>query len=359
MSTLLNKIHFFDQYNTKIFGSGYNFHEFSKLTMILFLICVFSLPVNNAIAEQKTVIIPFGAYNPELNTPAEVWYDPPAITIKIGDSITWQNDDKEGHTVTSGQGSGRFGWMGDDFGSPDGLFDSGRFMPGESWTLTFEQEGMYQYFCTIHPWMEGTVIVEPTIPNYPHDAFGNRIEQFPVIEYTPDGLIELDLTWEPNVIKTFEKVVFIYQTYDPTTNSNLDKMEYDIIITQNGNEIFRDSGITQVGGDYRNFIFEKAGPIEIKFENIASGGSSGIESAARVSPSDPSLRTVQFSTMVYNNPEKTQTTEVVVQPRQTLQFYYEIAVAIILIPAGLFIYVLWKMKTGGNKDSPTKKATPV
>jgi plastocyanin len=66
------------------------------------------------------------AFNPELNTPAEVWYEPPVISIIEGDSITWYNDDREGHTVTSGEGSGRFGWMNDNFGTPDGGFDSDR-----------------------------------------------------------------------------------------------------------------------------------------------------------------------------------------------------------------------------------------
>jgi len=78
-----------------------------------------------AYAEEYIIDIPFGAYNPELNTPAEVWYDPPQISVTVGDVITWYNDDREGHTVTSGEGSGRFGWMGDrDFGKPNGIFDS-------------------------------------------------------------------------------------------------------------------------------------------------------------------------------------------------------------------------------------------
>ena len=74
--------------------------------------------------EVITIDIPFGAYNPELNTPAEVWYDPPRISVLVGDTITWYNDDREGHTVTSGKGSGRYGWMSDNFGTPDDYFNS-------------------------------------------------------------------------------------------------------------------------------------------------------------------------------------------------------------------------------------------
>jgi len=330
------------------------------LFIILFLVFFLSVSEIEVHAEQKTVVIPFGAYNPELNTPAEVWFDPSTISIKVGDTVSWINDDREGHTVTSGQGSGRFGWMSDNYGQADGFFDSGRFLPGDSWSYVFQEKGAFRYFCTIHPWMEGFVIVDPPIPNYPHDAKGNKIEKFPVIEYTDDGLIELDMTWEPNVIKTFEKVVLIYHTYDPVTNSNLDKMSYDIIITQNGREIFRDSGVTQVGGDYRNVLFEESGPIKIKFENIVSWGTSGIESGARVQPLHLSQRTVQFTAIVYENPEQTSFTDDIVQPTQTLQLYYEIAVAIILIPAALFILILWYMKSGKSTGLPQgQKTTPV
>ena len=313
-----------------------------KILLILFALVL--IPLYQAFADEYEIVIPFGAYNPELNTPAEVWYDPPTIIVSVGDVVTWFNDDREGHTVTSGQGSGRFGWMGDDYGQPDGIFHSDRFLPGDYWSYTFEEKGTFRYFCTIHPWMEGVVLVETPIPDYPHDALGNRIEKFPVVEYTTDGVVEMDMTWEPNVIKTNEKVVLVYQTYDPATNSNLDKMSYDIIVMQNGKEVFSDEGITQVGGDYRNVVFKEPGPVEIRFENIVSWGTSGIESGARVQPSHPSLRSLQFTTMVYENLEQTAFTDDIVQPKQTFQFYYEIAVALILIPAVIFIFVLIWMK---------------
>ena len=218
-------------------------------------------------AEEYVIDIPFGAYNPELNTPAEVWYDPPQISILVGDTITWYNDDREGHTVTSGKGSGRYGWMSDNFGTSDDYFNSGRFMPGESWSYTFEESGTFQYFCTIHPWMEGVIVVEKLIPDFPHDATGTKVE-FPLLQYTPDLSVEVNLSWDPPIIKTHEKIQFVYQFYDPQTNSNLANMKYDFIIFQNGKEIFRDEGLSQIGGDYRNFIFSDSGSIIIRIEGI-------------------------------------------------------------------------------------------
>lgn len=314
------------------------------LTIMIALIGLLPIIGPNIYAEEFIASIPFGAFDPTFETPVDNWYEPPVISIQDGDIVTWVNNDREGHTITSGKGSGRFGWMGGDkFGEPDGYFDSGRILPGESWSHTFSEEGLFDYFCVIHPWMEGVVFVGKSIPTYPHDAEGNKIEQFPVISYTADDLIELDMTWEPNVIMTHDNVSFIFQTYDPMTNSNLDKMRYDFIVIQNGVELFRDTGLTGIGGDYRNFIFDKPGSIEIRFENIESGGTSGIESAARLPAQDLSLRTIVFTTMVYDNPEKEMHHGIVVQPAKRVELQYELLAAIIAIPGGLVISLILYM----------------
>ena len=329
----------------------------SKFEIYIFAIFVIVLFAGNATysyAEEITIRIPFGAFNPELNTPAEVWYDPPIISVNIGDTITWINNDREGHTVTSGKSSGRFGWMNEDFGTPDGLFDSGRFMPEESWSYTFEKSGSFSYYCTIHPWMEGMVTVKESIPDYPHDSFGNEIEKFPVIQDTPDQMIEVDLTWEPSVIKTHEDVKFIYQFYNSATNTNLAKMRYDFVLIQNGKEIYRDAGLTQIGGDYRNFAFDNSGPVIIRFEGITSTGGTPGEKSVSVT-TNKAVRTAEFSTIVYDNPEKIAHEQMQVKPAQRLEFYYELMVVIILVPATLFVAALFWMKKK-SKNIPTSSS---
>ena len=298
--------------------------------------------ISPAFAEDYIIDIPYGAFNPELNTPAEVWYSPPVISITVGDTVTWYNDDKEGHTVTSGEGSGRFGWMSDNFGTPDDYFDSDRFMPGDSWSFTFEESGTFSYFCTIHPWMEGVVIVEKEIPDYPHDATGQKLE-FPLLQYTPDRQIEVNLSWDPPVIKTHEKIQFVYQFYDPQTNSNLAKMKYDFVIYQNGKEVFRDEGLNQIGGDYRNFVFDESGSIIVRIEGIQSGSILSEESVTvSGTVEDKAQRSVDFTAVVYDNPEKTTHEAYHIKPAQRLTFYYELAMAIILIPAAMFVgIIIW------------------
>ncbi len=320
--------------------------------MKYFLLSLFlilgSIPL--VFAEEYIIDIPFGAYNPELNTPAEVWYDPPLINVILGDSITWYNDDREAHTVTSGDGPGRFGWMDNkDFGTSDGIFDSDIFMPGESWSYQFEEPGRFSYFCIIHPWMDGMVVVEEPIPDYPHDATGKEI-QFPILRYTPDRSIEVDLSWDPPVIKTHEKIQFVYQFYDPQTNSNLAEMKYNFVIFQNGQEIFRDKGQSQIGGDYRNFVFTNSGSIIIRIEGIQTSSILAEESVTVFGDvQNNEQRSVDFTTAVYDNPQKTSHETYHVKPAQRLT-NYELMIFIILIPAVMFIVALLWLKKKPDKS---------
>ncbi|MCV0430805.1 plastocyanin/azurin family copper-binding protein [Nitrosopumilus sp.] len=323
------------------------------------LIFVFLTSSSFVYADEYIIDIPLGAYNPELNTVAEVWYDPPQIFVTVDDTITWYNDDKEGHTVTSGEGSGRFGWMSDNFGKSNGIFDSGRFMPGDSWSYKFEESGTFSYYCTIHPWMEGIVVVEKEIPDFPHDATGKKLE-FPLLQYTPDRRIEVNLTWDPPVIKTHEKVQFVYQFYDPQTNSNLAEMKYNFVIFQNGQEIFRDEGLSQIGGDYRNFVFSESGSVIIRIEGIESP-SIFAEESVTVSGNVQSKeqRSVDFTAAVYDNPEKSSHETYHTKPAQRLTTYYELMLIIILIPGVMFLVALFWLKQKPKIKDDTQGAVKI
>jgi len=338
------------------------FFGFSILTFLMFTV-IDSNYKQYAYAEEFTVSIPFGSFNPELNTPAEVWYAPPELSIYVGDTVTWSNDDREGHTVTSGDSAGRFGWMNTkDLGKPNGIFDSERFMPGESWSYTFEKEGAFNYFCIIHPWMAGVILVEQFIPDYPHDATGKEIEQFPMYQTTPDQSVEINFSWEPQVIKTHEKVNFIYRFYDAVYDLPLRKMQYDISIIHNGNQVFEEKdAVSGAGGDYRQWIYDEPGTTIVKIQNIKPYGT--VAETEISFTGETSGRLADFSTIVYENTEKTFSTEEIVQPRQTLQFYYEIAVAIIAVPAIMLLVAIWYMwrpkKSKKTSVYPGRKSSPI
>lgn len=71
-------------------------------------------------------------------------YNPASITVQVGDTVTWTNQDALPHTVTA----------------DDGSFDQPLAASGGTATITFSKAGTFTYHCTIHPSMHGTVVVE-------------------------------------------------------------------------------------------------------------------------------------------------------------------------------------------------------
>jgi plastocyanin len=69
---------------------------------------------------------------------------PKSVAVKAGTTVTWTNEDNTPHTVASSTK----------------LFKSKALDTTDSFSYTFTTPGVYQYFCSLHPFMTGTVVVE-------------------------------------------------------------------------------------------------------------------------------------------------------------------------------------------------------
>ena len=72
-------------------------------------------------------------------------FNPPEITVPVGGSVTWINDDGTPHTAT---------------GLDREVLQSGPIAPGESFTQTFDTAGTFDYFCEFHANMKGSIVVQ-------------------------------------------------------------------------------------------------------------------------------------------------------------------------------------------------------
>lgn len=72
-------------------------------------------------------------------------FSPNTITVKVGDTVTWENMDSAAHTVTSSSAEGP---------------KSGTLQQGQSYSYKFTQAGTYNYACKFHPSMVGSVTVQ-------------------------------------------------------------------------------------------------------------------------------------------------------------------------------------------------------
>jgi plastocyanin len=86
--------------------------------------------LNSDISQTKAVSIANFRFNPD------------SITVKIGDTVSWSNDDQAPHQVAGS------------------IFGSQPLNTGDSYSFTFTQAGTYDYHCAIHPTMTGQIIVQ-------------------------------------------------------------------------------------------------------------------------------------------------------------------------------------------------------
>ncbi len=77
-------------------------------------------------------------------TLASFAFSPATITVKVGTTVTWTNQDSTTHTITS----------------DSGVWDSGNIAQNGTYTYAFSKAGTFPYHCSIHTYMKGTVIVQ-------------------------------------------------------------------------------------------------------------------------------------------------------------------------------------------------------
>ena len=101
----------------------------------------------SAAGGQTTIVMPLGSSAPS----SGLGYEPPEATVSPGATVVWDNQDNALHTATSGQSP-----------NPDGKFDTSFVAANQqSKPVTMPTEpGEYPYFCTLHPFLTGTVVVQ-------------------------------------------------------------------------------------------------------------------------------------------------------------------------------------------------------
>jgi plastocyanin len=176
---------------------------------------------DQAVRGTYVVDIPAGAYQPSADH-----YRPANIAVPSGTTVIWFNDDpNQPHTVTSGTS-----------GAPDSgnEFDSGVLSEGAFFQYTFDKDGKFQYYCTIHPAMVGSVSVSSAVWHGHH--FDLRMGAGTVLDFT----------------KQERSLLYI----NPTSLEIPDDepVTYELTIMKNGEEVFSDEFRTLGGQLYVELI---------------------------------------------------------------------------------------------------------
>ena len=179
-------------------------------------------------------------------------YYPYKFSSGKGSTVTWYNADSAAHTVTSGISSD----------GPDGEFDSSLIMGGNTFSHKFNDDGTYPYFCMVHPWMTGYVIIQrggtvtsppPSYTPQPTPTISGTISvSTDGFQYSPNDLVTVNISTSKN------------------TNVAIS------VIGPNGDSIVSRSVSTDSGG---------SGSLQFKLPESSQNGSYRVDSTATISGS--------------------------------------------------------------------------
>ena len=195
---------------------------------------------------EVTIVPAAGSGAPGCEETAEGCYIPGTATVDVGGVVIMTNTDSAAHTFTSGNPTD----------GPDGLFDTSLLMVDGSFEWSPTEVGTVEYFCMVHPWMIGEIIVQEVgaAEEEHDDDHGNLSEQS--MQHEEDSMLETHFpeatSSDPTATGMLSDgtVVKIWAS-TPTANEMMtifiefegaEHVNHDIMVTQQGGEYMNDEG---------------------------------------------------------------------------------------------------------------------
>lgn len=217
-----------------------------RYVIVFALIGVILLPaLENSFAETIKVSIPNGTSVPGCEIKS-LCYIPDPISVNAGDVVEWTNHDSVSHTVSSG--SLKTG--------ADGILYSDLMQPDKVFAFSFDESGSFPYFCTIHPWMEGLIIVNPPL----------------IKSVKSSDITEMRLSKSGSIIVTIQTdmpkartALPIDLTFTDENSVPLSHINYDVRVIQDNEDVLLIENAHSVDGavELPAKILESDNPVEI------------------------------------------------------------------------------------------------
>ena len=160
---------------------------------------------------------------------------PATVTIDEGGEVTFVNSDNAAHTSTSGTPAD----------GPDGVWDSSLVMVGASYSVTLDTAGTYDYFCMVHPWMVGTVIVQAEMAEEEHDDHGD--DHGDSMDMSSPSVVDIQIS-VPSSASAGDRVPIDIKFVDGM-GMGTEHVNYDIKVTHGGETLIDETGVHDHHGE--------------------------------------------------------------------------------------------------------------
>ncbi len=184
---------------------------------------------------EVTITPAAGSGSPGCDDTPEGCFLPMTATVDVGGKVIFSNTDSAAHTFTSGEAT--------DADSVGVVFDSSLVMAGNTYEWSPTETGDQKYFCIVHPWMEGLIVVqevEAAEDDHGDDHGDDTMldTHFPEGDATVTGMLS-----DGTVVKiwastpTANEMMEIFIEFEGAEHVN-----HDIMVTQQGGEYMHDEG---------------------------------------------------------------------------------------------------------------------
>ena len=170
-------------------------------------------------------------------------YTPVTATVDLGGDVTMTNTDPTGvHTFTSGTVDGFTP-------QPDGVFDSGVLMSGDAFDWTPTEAGTYPYYCMLHTWMIGEIIVQEAAAEEHGDDHGDDHGDMEMSHGDDHGDMEMAHSDEPLMIEISSntadagEMLLVDVTFTTMSGESVSHINYNIVATQNGEVVLEENDV--------------------------------------------------------------------------------------------------------------------
>ena len=188
---------------------------------------VATTPAAFADHSEVTIEAAQGSGAPGCEETAEGCYIPSTATVDVGGKVIMSNPDTAAHTFTAGTPED----------GPSGEFDTGLLMAGNSFEYSPDTVGEINYFCMVHPWMQGLIVVQEVEAEEAMDEHDDEMMHMEgaatATGMLSDGTKVSIWTTAPTAGEAME----ISIEFDDAEHVN-----HDMMVTQNGVEVLMDEG---------------------------------------------------------------------------------------------------------------------
>ena len=190
---------------------------------------VATTPAAYADHSEVTILPADGSGVPGCEETADGCYIPTTATVDVGGVVIMSNTDTVAHTYTSGTPES----------GPDGIFDTSLLIAGGSFEWSPDTVGEYPYFCIVHPWMMGTIIVQEVGAAEKADDHGDdHGDEMMMLSGDATGMLS-----DGTMVSIWASAPTAGEAMEISIEfADAEHVNHDISVTQNGEEVLNDEG---------------------------------------------------------------------------------------------------------------------